>query len=179
MNHCKINVRYAKAMYELAKENDRIDTVYRDTDLVFRLCRESDDFIQLLQNPVIKTSQKKSIIREILHPHMDEFSLRFFLLITENNREAEIPGICRNLMNRIRTGHGIVPATVTTAEPLTEEIVALIRQNLEKETGKQVELTTIVNPALLGGIIMRIEDKQYDGSISTMLKKIKSAILAK
>ena len=179
MNNCKINVRYAKAMYELAKEKGQIETVYRDTDLVYRLCRESVDFGQLLNNPIIKASQKKSIIREILHPHIEEFSLRFFLLIVENNREADIPGICRNLMDRIRTGHGIIPATVTTAEVLKVETVNQIRQNLEKETGKRIELTTLVDSALLGGMILRIEDKQYDGSISNQLKKIKSAILAK
>ncbi len=179
MNHCKINVRYAKAMYELAAENGRIEAVYRDTCLVYDLCRESVDFMQLLQQPVIKTSQKKQILREILQPHVDEFSLRFFLLIVENNREAEIPGICRNLINRIRSGHGIVPATVTTAEPLQEEITCLIAQSLEKETGKRVELTTLVDPSLIGGMILRIEDKQFDGSISNQLKKIKSAILAK
>jgi len=179
MNQSKITVRYAKAFFSLAKDSGEIETLHRDIEMVYRLCHQSEDFYQLLQNPVIKTAQKKSILQEILKPHIHDVTLRFLLLITGKNRETEIPGICRNIIDRVREERGIVPATVTTAQEMKPAILEEIRLNLERETGKIVELTHKMNPAILGGMILRVGDLQFDGSISTQLKKVKSTLLAK
>ena len=179
MNHSKINVRYAKALFSLGKENNQIMSLHEDMCKIYALCGQSDDFMQLLDNPIITTSEKKEIFQGIFHSCISEIALDFLLLIAENNREMEIPGICRNFIDLVRTDQGIMPATVTTAEKLSGEILAQIRQNLEKDTGKKIELTDKVNPLLIGGMILRISDQQYDGSIATQLKKIKSAMLSK
>ncbi len=179
MNHCKINVRYAKAFFSLGKEQNRLEILHQDIGKVYALCRQSDDFMQLLENPVILTSQKKEIFREIFHSRISELTLRFILLIAENHRETEIPGICRNFVDMVRADQGIVPATVTTAEKLSGDTMEKIKQSLEKETGKKIELTDKVNPSLIGGVVLRLEDLQFDGSIATQLKKIRSAMLTK
>lgn len=79
----------------------------------------------------------------------------------------------------VRRNKGIIPATVTTAVEMSPGILEQIRRILEQETGKTVELSGRVNSAILGGMILRIDDLQFDGSISTQLKKIKTAMLAK
>lgn len=179
MNESKITVRYAKAFFSLAKDAGMIGPWHQDIEKVYQLCNQSEDFLLLLKNPVIKTSQKRKILREILEPHIHAETLRFLLLITSKNREMEIPGICRNFIDRVREERGIVPATVTTAGTLKPGILEEIRLNLERETGKIVELTHKVNPAILGGMVLRVGDKQFDGSISTQLKKMKTTLLAK
>jgi F-type H+-transporting ATPase subunit delta len=179
MNHSKINVRYAKALFSLGKENDQIKSLHKDIMSIYTLCSESADFVHFLENPIISTSQKKEIFQELFKDRLSELALRFILLVTENHREVEIPGICRHFIDLVRADLGILPASVTTTGQLSRATFEQIRESLIKETGKEIELTEKINPLIIGGMILRIEDQQYDGSIATQLKKIRTAMLAK
>lgn len=179
MDHSKITVRYARALFSVGMENGLTDRLYQDIQTINALFLQSEEIQQTLSNPVIRVSQKKTIISKILHPRVDDMALRFIILIINNKRETEIPGICRNFIDLVRTHQGIIPATVITAGKLSDEILSSIRKNIENETVKSVELTDKVNPSIIGGMILRMKDQQYDGSISGQLKKIKSALLEK
>ncbi len=176
MDKSKINVRYARALFLTGKEQNQIEILYDDVVRISNLCRHSVDFTKLLDNPVINVSKKKIILRELLQSHVCDLTLRFVLLVTDHQREGEIPGICRNFISLVKTDRGIVSATVTAARDLSEDMLSKIRLELEQETGKIVELTGKTEPALIGGMIVRIEDLQYDGSIAAQLKKIKAEI---
>ena len=79
----------------------------------------------------------------------------------------------------VRADQGILPVTVTTATPLSDTHLGNISRVLGHETGKKIDITHQVKPEILGGMVLRIEDQQYDGSIATQLKKIRTALLAK
>ncbi len=179
MDQSKITVRYARALFSLGKESGVIKSLYQDIQTINALFRQSEELQQVLSNPVIRVSQKKTIISKILQDHVGDMALRFIFLITDNKRETEIPGICRNFIDLVRADQGIIPATVTTYGHLSEESLFSIRKILEHETGKTIELSDKINPSIIGGMILRIKDQQYDGSISSQLKKIKSAFLEK
>jgi F-type H+-transporting ATPase subunit delta len=179
MDQSKITVRYARALFTLGKERGSINSLYKDIQTINSLFLNSGELQQILSNPVIRVSQKKSIINKILHDHVSDLALRFITLIADNKRETEIPGICRNFIDLVRSDQGIVPATVTTSGKLSDKTLLSIRKILEGETGKTIDLTDKVNPSIIGGMILRIKDQQYDGSISSQLKKIKSALLEK
>lgn len=177
MNQSKITVRYAKAFFALAKEKDQMDLLSRDMTKVYNLCNESPDFLLLLESPVIKTSRKTELIRQIFQPHVTELTLRFLILIAENKREVHLPGICRDFLDFVRKEQGISTAVVTTATRLSAATLEKIREQLAKESGVRIELTEKVNPAIIGGMILRIDDRQLDASVATQLKKIKSRLL--
>ena len=179
MNRSKINVRYARALFSLGKEDDLLVSLLEDISRVQELCNKSADLIQLLHNPVIKTSHKISIFRKIFQPWLSDLALRFILLVVKHQRESELPGICRHFIYLVRTDQGIVPAVVTTANQLSAEVLAAIHQNLELETGKSIALTHKINPGIIGGMIIRIEDLQFDGSISAQLNKVRAALTGK
>jgi F-type H+-transporting ATPase subunit delta len=179
MNRSKINVRYAKALFSLGKETNLLTSLHEDISRVQLLCQQSDDLMQLLNNPVIKTSRKISVIKKVLQPNISDLALRFILLVIEHQRESEITGIFRHFINLVRADQGIIPAVVTTANHPSPEVLAAIHQSLEKETGKKIELTHKINPAIIGGMIIRIEDFQYDGSISAQLNKVRAALTGK
>jgi F-type H+-transporting ATPase subunit delta len=179
MNQSKINVRYAKALFELGKERNQIRNLHEDITKISVLCAKSTDFLNLLDNPILSVSQKKELFLKILKSSISELAMQFILLITEHHRDIEIPGICRNFLEMVRKDQGIMPAIVTTAGKLTQETLSQISESLEKETGKEIELLEKVNPSIIGGIILRLEDQQFDGSIATQLKKIKTAMLSK
>ncbi|MFW6245879.1 MAG: ATP synthase F1 subunit delta, partial [Tangfeifania sp.] len=87
MNESAIAVRYARAVFSLAKEKKIIDSVKNDMELIHGVCKDSADFNLLLKSPVVRTSQKTRLISQIFKNKVHPVTLNFLLLITRNNRE--------------------------------------------------------------------------------------------
>jgi len=177
MDQSAITVRYAKAFFTLAKEKNLLQELKTDIELVSGICRESTDFILLLESPVVKTSKKNEILSLIFKEKVNPLTLRFLQLITQNKREVHIPGICRNFLGFTRKDQNIQSAVITTATEINPETIAKMVALLEKELNAKIELSGKINPNIIGGIILRLDDKQYDASVATQLKKIKQSLL--
>lgn len=177
MDQSAITVRYAKAFFSIAKERKLLDTLKTDIQLILDVCKNSSDFIHLLESPVVKKSKKIELISTIFKKKINESSLQFLLLITGNKREVHIPGICRNFLSLSRKDQNIRSAVVTTATEIKKETISKIETLLAKELNAKIELTSEVNAGIIGGIILRLDDKQYDASVATQLKKIKQELL--
>jgi F-type H+-transporting ATPase subunit delta len=177
MDQSKINVRYAKAFFSTAKEKGLTEEFHNDARLISHVCTSIIDFIILIESPIVSTSGKIKAIKSIFEGKIDPLSLNFLVLITENRREKYIPGIFRNLEELYRKDEGIITAVLTTAKSLDEAIVEQIRKSLESEFGSKVELSQIIDAGLIGGFVLRVDDNQYDASVSTQLKKIKEKLL--
>lgn len=177
MDQSKINVRYAKAFFMLAKEKGLTSELRNDAVLVASVCAESSEFSFLLESPVVKTSQKMKVFRSVFSGKVNELTLNFLLLIAGNKREKNIPGIFRYLEDLYRQEEGVKSAVLTSAQPLADEVADEIRKILEKELKAKIELSQRVDESLIGGFVLRVDDKQFDASISTQLKKIKEQLL--
>lgn len=176
MDQSKIAVRYAKAFFSLAKEKELLDTLKKDIAMIGKLASESADFILLLESPVIKTSQKVKLTNSIFKGKVHELTSKFLILITENKREIHIPGICRNFLDLCRKEKGVRSAMITSAIPLSKKIISEIQSQLESELKAHVELSERVNESLIGGFVLRIDDRQVDASLSTQLRKVKEKL---
>ena len=177
MNHSAIAVRYAKAFFATAKEKSLLDSLKTDIELVFSVCTESADFILLLESPIVKTSKKAQLISSIFKGKVNKLTLSFLMLITENKREIHIPGICRNFLGLTRKDQNKKSALLTTASEIDSKSIKKIEQLLGKELNATIELSTNIKPEIIGGLIVRLDDKQYDASIATQLNKIKQKLL--
>lgn len=172
-----IRVRYAKAFFQTAKDKNMLGQFKTDIETVFDVCNNSPEFLYLLNSPVIQTSKKAELIERIFKTVVNQVTLNFLLLITQNKRETEIPGICRNFLELTRKDQNIKTATLFTAAEINPSVIGKIKSIIEKELNTNVELSTRVNPEMIGGIIIRVDDKQYDSSVATQLKKIKQQLL--
>ncbi len=177
MDHSAIAVRYAKAFFSTAKEKNMLVNLRTDIELVMNVCNNSVDFILLLESPIVKTSKKAELISSIFKGKIDELSLRFLLLVNKNKREVHIPGICRNFLDLTRKDQNIKSAVLTTATEVDKSTIHKIEELLGKELKARVELSSKTNPEIIGGVVIRVDDKQYDASIATQLKKIKQKLL--
>ncbi|MCK3683725.1 ATP synthase F1 subunit delta [Maribellus sp. YY47] len=177
MDQSAINVRYAKAFFSTAKEKKLLDPLKADIQSVLEICHSVPDFILLLESPVVKTSKKAMLIRQIFEGKVDQLTLNFLLLIVENKREVFIPGICRNFLDLSKKDQNIRSALLTTASEVSPATIQKIQELLEKELDATIELSTQVNPEILGGMVLRLDDKQYDASVASQLKKIKQSLL--
>jgi len=176
MDQSKINVRYAKAFFSLAKEKGLTAELRQDAKLIAGVCEQSSDFSALLNSPVVKTSGKQKALRSIFEGKVNSLSLNFLLLITENRREKFIAGIFRNLEELYRREEGVKTAILTSAVPISDDIVLQVKKILENEYQSKVELSQKINPDIIGGFVLRIGDQQYDASIWSQLKKFKEQL---
>ena len=177
MDLSTINVRYAKAFFLTAKDKKLLDVFKTDTELIYEVCNSSADFILLLESPVVKISKKEKLITEIFKGKVHEITLNFLVLVVRNKREVHIPGICRNFLDLTRKDQNIKSAQLITATDVKSEIMDKISLLLEKQLKSKIELTCKVDENILGGMVLRLEDKQYDASVATQLKKIKQKLL--
>lgn len=177
MDQSKITVRYAKAFFSLVKEKNQLAPLRGDIELVYKLCQESTDFRLLLESPVVKTSQKIKLAKAIFEQHLNPLTLSFLELVFTNKRESELAGICRNFLLFCRQDMGIKTAIITTAVEMDASILDRIQTKIEKEFKAQIELSKQVDPKLIGGFVLRVDDQQYDASISSQLRKIKEKLL--
>lgn len=178
MNESAITVRYAKAFFAVALERDVISELKDDMEMVMNLCRNSDEFLVFLKSPVIKISEKMRLFNIIFKERVNELTLNFFRLILQNKREIFLPEISRNILTLIRQEKGIKSVVLTTAVPVDDTVTKKISAVLERELKGKVELTSRIRPDIIGGIILRIDDRQYDASVSMQLNKIKQKLLA-
>ncbi len=177
MNDSLITVRYARALFLLAKEKGLLVRYKADIEKVADVCRKSTEFIRFLNNPVIRTSKKTALFSEIFADSVHEGTLKFLNLILENNREVYLPGICRDFLSLTREEMGIKTAVITTASEFSEKATGKIKKALEKAFHSKIELTRKTNKRIIGGMILQIEDKQLDASLATQLRKIRTTLL--
>lgn len=175
MNESKISVRYAKALFELAKDQNKLDTVKNDVELLLEMTK-IDDFNNFLKSPVITISQKQDIFKNLLEGKVDKIVLDTLLLMAQNRREAYLKITALNFLKLYRNELNITEVELTTAIELDENSKKAIIDMLKEKVGEKIDLKTNVNPDIIGGFIVRIEDKQLDASVSGQLQKFKKEL---
>ena len=178
MNQSKIAVRYAKSFFEIALEKKQLDKLKNDIESIASVTQQPD--IQLmLESPVIKASKKKQLLTEIFKGKIEDISLKFLLMITDNKREMHISAICRNFIQQYHRYKGIKVAKVITASAIDSALQSKISKVISEVFKTDIELTAIEDESILGGFIIRVGDQQIDASVSHKLDNIKREFLSK
>jgi F-type H+-transporting ATPase subunit delta len=166
--------RYASALLALATQAGKVDKVGSDLHDFLASWNDSAQLRTAFQNPVVSLSVRRTILREIAEASgMDEISRNGLLLISDRGRLSELPGIVEAFDELAEARSGRVRAEVLTASELPEAYFSELQKILEQVTGKQVVITTRVDASLLGGVVTRIGDQVFDGSISHRLSELK------
>lgn len=176
MNH-KIAVRYSKALFLLSKEKGLLDEVKEDMLLVNKVCNEVNDVKRMLSAPTIQTSKKQKVFSLIFKDNVNKLTLSFIDMLTKNKRETFITDITRNFIDLYRKDKNIKSATLTTAEEVSEKTRNEFINMIKKLYNSEVELSTLVKDEIIGGFILRVEDKQIDTSVAYQLREIKRELI--
>jgi len=176
MNQSAITVRYAKAFFGLAIEQNTLETINIDMLMLSNVYTNVPEFSILIDSPVIKTSQKREICNHLLQGRVHQTTLTFLNLLFVNKREHYLKDIIRNFFDLYRNEKHIKTVEITSATTLAPEIEKRIVKVIEKHYNVTVELSKLVNKELIGGFILQIGDKQVDSSIATKLTNIKKQL---
>jgi F-type H+-transporting ATPase subunit delta len=175
MKGTRASIRYAKATLAFANESNSSQAVNDDMKSLMSLIAENLELIEVMENPMLGTEKKEAVMNAIL-PNSNKLTRKFFSLLAVNNRMELLVPICDNFMQLYAAQRGEVKAIVKTAIPLTPDLENQALQTVKKLTDKKVILENKIDSSIIGGYILKIDDKQFDASVSNQLKAIKTLL---
>ncbi|HQV76152.1 MAG TPA: ATP synthase F1 subunit delta [Flavobacteriales bacterium] len=174
MNIAPVAYRYAQSLISLAKEQDSVESIQEDMHLVATTTTENHELVVLLKSPVVKADKKVLILNKIFAGKVGEVTSRFMGILVRKGREALLPEIAAAYNELYKQNKNIITAEVSSAIELSAEALEKVRaQAIEKHPGKTIELVQRIDPSLIGGVVIRIGDEQYDGSVSRRLSDLR------
>ena len=179
MNDGLIPNRYARALYKLALENGDEQRVYGEMKALDRSYQAASQLKKAVGNPFLPLDEKMSLLCSAAEAQEDGSSAKFMRLVVEKKREDFLRAIARAFLKLYRERHGIARVEVVTAAPMPQSEVDKIVSMVKNKLGdKKLELTTTVNPALIGGFVVNIDDKELDASVKTQIDKLRLKLLS-
>jgi F-type H+-transporting ATPase subunit delta len=169
--------RYATALFDLAHEANAIDAVKNDLDRFDALVAESADLTRLVRSPVFSENEQLQALSAVLErAGIGGLAANFFKLVTSNRRLFAVRGMIKAFHELVAQHKGEATAEVTVAEQLKDEHIRALREALRSVSGKDVDLDIKVDPAILGGLVVKLGSRMVDTSLRTKLNAIKHAM---
>ena len=166
--------RYARAVMEIGTAHGNLDQIGADLRSLAHAMHTSAELVTVLTNPAIRRADRRKVIEALLgRLGATQLTKTVVSLLLDRERLASLPSISRELDTMIEARAGRVSAEVTSAQPLSKGQVESITSALEKISGKKVDLVKREDPALLGGVVAKLGDTVYDGSLRTQLRTLR------
>ncbi len=177
MSELRISSRYAKSLFDLAIEQNVLEAVHDDMKLFAVTSEANPSLGNVLKSPIIDGDKKMAVLNGIFSKHFNALTGIFLNTLIKKRRENYLLGIAQEFMSFYKEKKNIVIAKVTTATMISDEARKQIKANLEKQTGKTIELETKVDPSIIGGIKIQVGDKLFDDSVARQLNNLKLHLL--
>jgi len=176
MSASKLGNRYAKSLIDLAIERGTLADVYKDISSLKESLSNRDLFL-FFKSPIINPSKKLNILKSLYEGKVNELTYGFYEIIVKKRREAYIPEIVDAFIEQYNVHQKISTAKVTTAVPINDTLIEKIK-NIIKKNKKEVNevvIETVIDESILGGFILKFDDKLYDYSIAGKLANLQKS----
>ena len=169
--------RYAKAIFDIGSQQGGLEKMGADLRTLAKAMHDSAELQSLLGNPAIKKADRRKIIDALLQRiGVVTVTRNTVYLLLDGERLGSLPAISRELDAMIEAKAGRVAAEVVSAKPLDPSQLSQITATLEKLSGKKVSVTTRQDAELLGGVVAKVGDTVYDGSLRTQLRNLRDEL---
>ncbi|MGW8194731.1 MAG: F0F1 ATP synthase subunit delta [Desulforhopalus sp.] len=169
--------RYAKAIFTIGQEQGTFEEYNKVLQGLAELYSTTPEVVDALTNPLYPMDVREKVMAGIIGSmEVDTVMGNFLNLLVQKQRAGILPEIAESYKVMVDEANNISHGTVISAIELTDELKSNVQTVLEKLTGKQVEITTSVDPSIIGGIIAKVGDLVLDGSIKTQLAGLKDSI---
>lgn len=170
--------RYAQAVFEMANQQETLDGWERDLKSLAEAF-ENPDIAAFFDNPQVPVAEKRDLVRRLLGDEGQQLTLNLAGLLIERQRFGMLPHLYRTYHELLLQRLGIALGEVTTAVALDDEELDAIRRRLGERLGKEIELRPVVDPDIIGGLIVRVGDQLIDGSVISQLRKLRDRLAAR
>jgi len=169
--------RYATALFELARETNAIDAVKADLERFDALVAENPDLNRLVRSPVFSAAEQLQALSAVLdRAGIGGLAAKFLKLVTMNRRLFAARDMVRGYRELVALHKGEATAEVTVAERLKDDHIAALKSALKAVSGKDVDLAIKIDPAIIGGLVVKLGSRMVDTSLRTKLNAIRHAM---
>ncbi|MCP3658821.1 MAG: ATP synthase F1 subunit delta [Bacteroidetes bacterium] len=177
MNNNLIAMRYAKPLLQIAINKNKLKDVYQDMKLFTTICLKEPLIKQVLENPILDSEKKKHIINKIFNNNSDQLTKSFINLLIKKRRESYICKISDSFLEIYNEYTNTKKVNLTIAHDINDDTLKIIEEKA-KTIGhcENVKIIKKINPNIVGGYILKIDDKQIDLSFKSALKNIRENI---
>jgi F-type H+-transporting ATPase subunit delta len=168
---------YATALFEAAREQGRLQPVREQLQQVVAAEAEVPELRELLRNPQLDPRARASALEDVLSGGEDLLR-NFLLVLADKGRTGSLEEIAREFERQIAEHEGIVHAELTTAVELSDEEAQTLLRQIEQASGRKVEATRSVNPALIGGIVLQVGSHRLDASVRGRLERLRRDLVS-
>ena len=173
-----ISKAYADALFELSIEENILEEIKEQTALLLQVLAENADFVKLLNAPTVTKEEKINLTDGVFSTKINKHLLNFIKVMIQRKDTAEMKNSFTDFEKLYNKHNNIEKAVAITAVAMSEELKTKLVDKLQAITGKNIVLTNKVDPACLGGVILQLEDKQFNDSISGKLETLKNQLKA-
>ncbi len=165
--------KYARAFFEIALEDKKLDSAYKDLAKINDEIFSIPDAVSFFQNPLVPKDAKKDLLLKSLKKDVSDTTLNFLNLLVDKGRIGIFSAIYEIFSALKNDAQGILIADVTTAFPLSRQHESLLIKKISALTNKKIRVRKHEDSKILGGIILTIGDKRIDGSVAGRLRSLK------
>lgn len=167
--------RYAKALFDLAQEHARLDSILAEFQSFLRLLAQSPELKFILKHP--NDRQREQVLSHLFKQHVSELFLNFLSLVLKNRRYDLLDQIYDDLQSRYDALNNRIRAIATTAIPLSEQKLSELSREIARYVKADVRLENTIDPSIIGGIIIQLNGQVFDASFREQFKKLKQTLI--
>ncbi len=173
----QVDTTYGDALFELAREENLIDSLYEEAGGLIKVLNENHELIELLNHPQIEKSEKISLIEKIFDGRISKELTGLLVMVVEKDHVTKITDILKYFLRQVKRYKNIGIASVTSAIELKDGQRADVEKRLLETTGySSIEIEYKVDRSIIGGLVIRIEDRVVDSSIRTQLENLSKTL---
>ncbi|MGN0436525.1 MAG: ATP synthase F1 subunit delta [Wujia sp.] len=173
----QVDTTYGNALFELALEENRLDELYEEAVVLTSILRDNDELIKLLDHPQISSEEKLKVIETTFGGRASKDMTGLLIMVVEKGHIRNIIQILDHFISLVKKEKKIGVASITSAVTLSEVQKASIEKKLIETTSYEtMEITYNVDKSLIGGLVIRIEDRVVDSSIRTKLNNLSKTL---
>ncbi len=177
MSAIRLANRYAKSIIGLAQEKGELENLYKDISNLKTDLELSHQLQVFFKNPIINPSKKLKTVEALYKGKVSDLTYSFYEIIVRKRREPQLADIADAVIEQYNQINGVLAAHVTTAVPMSPEMVEKIKNFVREKAGnpKSINLESSVDESLIGGFILKYEDKLYDSSVASKLRELRKS----
>ncbi len=171
-----VGKRYAEALFEVALEMEKLEDVEEEITFVSNVFEKEDRLKTVFEHPKLSKTEKKDIVNSLFKEKLSKEVMNLLYITIDKGRERFIKDIKNSYISLSNEERGIVEASAVTAVPMSDKEISKLQDNLSKKLNKNVKLKNITDESIIGGVLIRIEDRVMDSSIKGKLEDIQKSL---
>ena len=173
----KTSKKYAEALFDTAEKQNLTVKVLDDLSLIIENIKTNNDLFNFLDSPIININDKKDVINKIFGDNIENISVNFLYLLSDNSRYELLEEIIEEYRNLFNKSNEIISVKAVTAVDMKDYLKEKLQQKLENKLQKKVVIEYEVNSEIIAGLVLEVDGTTIDTSVQTKLNNIKKQIV--